>query len=154
MNNNDILRRVRYIFNYNDTKMMELFSLAGYNVTRAQLSEWLKPDDNPECKVITDYQLALFLDGFIVEKRGRKDGEQAPAEKKLTNNIVFRKLKIALALKDDDIIAILDLVDFRMGKTELSAFFRNPGQNQYRPCKDQILRNFMGGLQAKYRPAE
>ena len=150
MTNNDILRRLRYTFDLNDNQVIEVFALAGLEVTRAQISEWLKKDDDPDYKPIFDPQLAVFLTGFIIHKRGKKEGEEPKSEKKLNNNIVFRKLKIALSLKDEDITEILELVDFRMSKHELSAFFRNPTQNQYRPCKDQVLRNFIHGLQVRY----
>ena len=69
----------------------------------------------------------------------------------MTNNIVFTKLKIALNLKAEDILEILVLVDFKLSKHELSALFRKPGNRHYRECKDQILRNFLKGLQLKYR---
>ena len=154
MTNNDILRRLRYTFDLNDTQVIEVFALAGLEVNRAQISEWLKKDDDPDYKPIYDPQLAVFLTVFIIHKRGKKEGEDPKSEKKLNNNIVFRKLKIALSLKDEDITEILELVDFRMSKHELSAFFRNPTQNQYRPCKDQVLRNFIHGLQEKYHPQD
>jgi uncharacterized protein YehS (DUF1456 family) len=67
-----------------------------------------------------------------------------------TRDVVFRKLKIALDLKAEDILEILDLSDMHISKHELSAFFRNPDQDQYRPCKDQILRNFLHGMQMRY----
>ncbi|TKB98929.1 YehS family protein [Pedobacter cryophilus] len=151
MTNNDILRRIRYTFDLSDAQMIETFGLADAEVTRAQISDWLKKDDDPEYKPLYDHDLAIFLSGFINLKRGKKEGDQPKPEKKLNNNIVFRKLKIALNLKDEDIVEILDLVNFRMSKHELSAFFRNPTQNQYRPCKDQILRNFIHGMQIKFR---
>lgn len=150
MTNNDVLRRIRYTFDYNDSKMIELFASGGKEVTRAEVSDWLKKEDDPENKEINDEHLAAFLNGFINEKRGKKEGEQPAPEKKLNNNIILRKLKIALNLKDEDIIAILELVRFRLGKAELSAFFRNPSQSQYRPLKDQILRNFLHGMQLRY----
>jgi uncharacterized protein YehS (DUF1456 family) len=150
MTNNDILRRLRFTFNLNDTKMIELFGLAGQEVTRAQISDWLKKDDDPAYQKLNDNQLAIFLNGFINDKRGKKEGKQPVAERRLNNNIIFRKLKIALNLKDDDILEILKLVDLHISKHELSAFFRSPDQNQYRPCEDQILRNFLHGLQVKY----
>ncbi|MBD3749670.1 MAG: DUF1456 family protein [Sphingobacteriales bacterium] len=150
MTNNDILRRLRYTFELNDAQMIAVFASADSLVTRAQMSNWLKKDDDPEYIAIYDKDFAAFLQGFINLKRGKKEGEQPKIEKKLNNNIIFRKLKIALALKDEDIVEILDLVNFRISKHELSAFFRNPNQNQYRPCKDQILRNFVHGLQVKY----
>ncbi len=150
MINNDILRRIRYTFDFNDEKMIEIFGLADLEVTRAQISDWLKKDDNPEYKELLDYQLATFLNGFINDKRGKKEGAQPVLEKKINNNIIFRKLKIALNLKDDDILEIFKLVDLRISKHELSSFFRNPKQKQYRPCKDQFLRNFLQGIQLKY----
>lgn len=154
MNNNDILRRIRYTFDLKDSTMIEIFSLADHQVTRAEVSTWLKRDDDPECKSIYDEQLAIFLNGFINLKRGKKEGEQPKPEKKMNNNIVFRKLKIALNLKDSDILDIFELVDLRVSKHELSAIFRKPGQNQYRICKDQFLRNFIHGLQLKFKPKE
>ncbi|HEY5470475.1 MAG TPA: DUF1456 family protein [Bacteroidales bacterium] len=150
MTNNDILRRLRFTFDFNDSKMIDLFGLADYEVTRAQISNWLKKDDDPAYQKLYDQQLAIFLNGFINDKRGKKEGAQPLPEKRLNNNIIFRKLKIALNLKDDDILGILGLVDMRFSKHELSAFFRKPDQNQYRLCEDQILRNFLYGLQVKY----
>ena len=150
MSNNDIIRRIRYTFDLSDSKMIEIFSLADYPVTRAQISDWLKKDDDPAFQELLDFQMATFLNGFIIEKRGKKEGVQPIPEDKLNNNIVFRKLKIALNLKDEDIMEIFKLVDLRISKHELSAFFRNPNQSQYRPCKDQFLRNFLQGMQIVY----
>lgn len=151
MDNNDILRRIRYAFDLSDAKMIEIFALADAEVTRPQISNWLKKDDDPYFQGILDVELATFLNGFINDRRGKKEGEQPKPEKKTNNNIIFRKLKIALNLRDDDIIEILKSVDMRISKSELSAFFRNPKQNQYRPCKDQFLRNFLQGILLKYR---
>jgi uncharacterized protein YehS (DUF1456 family) len=152
MTNNDILRRLRYTFDFNDEQMINLFTLSGRETTREEISNWLKKDDDPEYKAIYDVDFAYFLNGLIIKNRGLKGEELPKAEKRLNNNLVFRKLKIALHLKDDDILEVLALVDFRFSKHELSAFFRKPEQNQYRPCKDQILRNFIHGLQLKHRP--
>lgn len=64
----------------------------------------------------------------------------------LTNNDILKKLRVALQLRDEDIIEILNLVDFRVTKTELSAFFRKDDHPNYKPLQDQILRNFLNGL--------
>lgn len=151
MTNNDILRRLRYVFDFNDSKMIEIFQQADYLSTREQISDWLKKDDDPTYKSCDDMTLATFLNGLINEKRGKKEGAQPEPEKKLTNNMIFRKLKIALNMKDDDVLEIMGLADLRISKHELSAFFRKPGHKHYRECKDQILRNFIKGLQIKYR---
>jgi len=148
--NNDILRRIRYTFDFDDSKMIAIFGLADHQVTRAQISDWLKNDDDPAFQECSDAQLAIFLNGLINDRRGKKEGAQPEPEQRLTNNIIFRKLKIALDLKAEDILEILDLADVHISKHELSAFFRNPDHKHYRNCKDQVFRNFLNGIQLKY----
>ena len=151
MTNNDVLRRIRYTFDFDDSKMIAIFGLADNPLTREQISAWLKKDDDPAFQKCSDTQLAIFLNGLIIDRRGKKEGPQPKPEERLTNNIIFRKLKIALDLKAEDILGILELVDVSISKHELSAFFRKPGHKHYRECKDQILRNFISGVQLKYR---
>ena len=151
MNNNDILRRIRFIFDFEDSKMISIFALCDHQVTRAELSDWLKKDDDPAYQACDDESFAIFLNGLIIEKRGRKEGEQPVPEKRLSNNIIFMKLKIALNLKAEDVLEILALADFKLSKHELSAFFRKPAHKHYRQCKNQVLRNFLNGLQIKHR---
>ncbi|MGH1365611.1 MAG: DUF1456 family protein [Calditrichia bacterium] len=151
MTNNDILRRIRYTFDLKDSAMSEIFSSAEFNVTEEQVATWLKKEEDDNFLELADRELAAFLNGFINLKRGKRDGPQPKPEERLNNNIVFRKLRIALNLKAEDIIEILQLVDFRLSKPELSAFFRKPDNKNYRKCKDQILRNFLMGVQSKFR---
>lgn len=94
-----------------------------------------------------DIDLSAFLNGFIIHNRGQQGDETPKPEKSLNNNLIFRKLKIALNLRDEDILSILLLADFRFSKSELAALFRNPTHEKFRVCKDQILRNFLMGLQ-------
>jgi len=151
MNNNDVLRRVRYILDFNDNKMVDIFASAGLEVSREQIILFLKKDDDPDYLNCKDSEFAVFLNGLINEKRGKKEGAEPKIEASLTNNIVFRKLIIAFNLKADEVIKILELADLRVSKHELSAFFRKPDHKNYRECKSQILRNFLMGLQLKFR---
>jgi len=151
MNNNDVLRRLRYVFDFDDAKMINIFSLAEFEVSREQICNWLKGEEDDAFEVCSDTQLAIFLNGLINEKRGKKDGPQLEPESRLTNNIIFIKLKIALNLKAEDVLELLELANFRFSKHELSAFFRRPNHKHYRECKDQVLRNFIKGLQIHYR---
>lgn len=64
----------------------------------------------------------------------------------MNNNDVFKKLRVALQLRDDQIIEILNLVDFRIAKAELGAFFRAEDHPNFMECGDQGLRNFLNGL--------
>ena len=155
MTNNDVLRRMRYIFDFDDSSMIALFALAGHEVSRAEVSDWLKKEDDPSFHMCSDALLAAFLDGVINDMRGQKEGEQdgepVKFEGRLTNNMILRKLRIALNLQADDMLRILSSVNFIISKHELSAFFRKVGHKHYRECKNQILRNFLNGLQLKYR---
>ena len=154
MSNNDILRTLRYTFHYHDHKMKEIFALGGKDITFEEVALWLKREEDPDFLKLYDKDLAHFLDGLIVANRGKREGAAPVVEKKLNNNGILRKLKIALNLQDDGMLEIFGLRGFRLSKHELSAFFRNPAQAQYRECKDQVLRNFLMGLQEKYRGEE
>jgi len=151
MTNNDILRRIRYTFDLSDSQMIAIFSQADHEVTREEISDWLKKDDDPAFKECSDTRMAIFLNGFINKRRGKREGVQPKPETRLNNNIIFTKLKIALNLKAEEIIELLALAGFHIGKHELSAFFRRPDHKHYRECKDQILRNFLKGVQLKFR---
>jgi len=149
---NDVLRRVRYILDLSDSAMIAVFGLAECEVTREQISDWLKKDDDPAFKEMSQMQLALFLNGLIIDKRGKKDGPQPKPEQRLSNNLIFLKLKIALNMQADDIFAVMTLASFPLSKHEISAFFRKSDHKNYRECKDQVLRNFLKGVELKYRP--
>ena len=95
---------------------------------------------------LSDVELASFLNGLIIDKRGKKDGPERQAEEELSNNAIFNKLKIALALKADEVTTILELADLSLGKYELSAFFRNVNHKHYRECSDDVLSTFLKGL--------
>ena len=149
MTKNSIFRRIRFIYNFSDHDMMDIFKLVGCVVNRTQIIRWLNKEDHEDYLVMKDEELATFLNGFIVLKRGKKEGPQPQPEKQLTNNMIFGKMRIALKLIDEDIIQILASVEMRMSKHELSALFRNPNQRQYVECNNQVLRNFFQGLEVK-----
>jgi uncharacterized protein YehS (DUF1456 family) len=150
LTNNDVLRRLRYTFNFNDQKVIAIFAAGDLTVTREQISNWLKQEDDPAYVNCPDTTFAAFLNGFINERRGKKEGEPAKAEKRLNNNIILTKLKIAFNLKAEDIIEILALANFHLNKPELSAFSRKPDHKNYRECKDQVLRNLLQGIDKKF----
>lgn len=151
MDNNDIFRKLRYTLGYNDLKMAEVFILAEYPVKQEIITTWLKTEGHPDLVPMPDVMMATFLNGLINQKRGKKDGPQPAPEKELTNNLVFRKLRIAFDLQSDDILELFKLIDKSISPHELSSFFRKPTHHKYRICNDQYLRHFLDGLQAKIR---
>lgn len=155
MTNNDVFRRLKYAFNYTPETLISFFKHVDVTVDKEAISTYLEKDkeDNPNMS-LEDEQFAHFLNGMIVNYRGKKDGETPEPEKELNNNIVFRKLRIALNLKDTDILALIKLAGLNFGKSELSAFFRKPTHQHFKRCKDQVLRNFLNGLYIKNNGAK
>lgn len=155
MTNNDILRRLRFILNIKDTKVIKILSLVDYKVPLPRVVSWLKKDDDADFTECSDKDLLAFLDGLIIEKRGKREvkpGQKPPVVpvQKMSNNLIFLKLKIAFDLKSDDVLDIMELAEYNISSSELSAFFRKKTHRHYRACKDQILRKFVKGLQLKY----
>ena len=150
MNNNDIFRRLQNILNLDTVKMMEVFSFTNLKADKDQINSWLKNVDDPGYLKIGDHHLTPFLNGLIDYKRGKKEDSVPGVAKRLNNNIIFTKLKIAFNLKADDILEIMSLADFPIRKLELSAFFRKPENKHYRECKDDVLERFFRGLEKHY----
>lgn len=130
--------------------MISIFALANSTVSREDVSNWLKKEEDPAYINCPDTTLAVFLNGLINDKRGKKEGPQPQPEKRLTNNIILTKLKIALNLKAEDILDLVKAEEFNFSKSELGAFFRKSDHKHFKVCKDQFLRNFIKGLDNKY----
>lgn len=150
----EILRKIRYILDLDEMRMMAVFAEADGELTAEQISAWLEHEAGPDGEDFNDPIFATFLNGLINAMRGRKDGPQPDPTAPLNNNVVLRKLKIAFDLQADDMLSILSLGDVSVSKHELSALFRRPGHKHYRECTDEFLRAFLQGLQAKYREDE
>jgi len=146
MNNNDILRRLRYALNISDSGAKHIFKLMDQDLDANLWASMLKKEEDPGYERCRDAVLETFLDGYIVFRRGKPRNERPQTPVPLTNNQILRKLKIALKLDDTGVLDILDSANFRLSKAELSALFRHPGHPKYKTCGNQILRNFITGL--------
>jgi uncharacterized protein YehS (DUF1456 family) len=147
MTHNDVLRSLRYLLNVSDAALIDIIRLGGHEVSRAEITAFLKKEDEDGYRPCNDKVMAHFLNGVIVHKRGKDESRPPlPVEVPVTNNMVLKKLRVAFELKDDDIIALLEKTTFRVSKAELGAFFRRPDHRNYRDCGDQFLRYFLKGL--------
>jgi len=146
MTNNDILRRIRYAYNFSDDTMMKIFSLAGKEADRALISSFLKRDEDPDFIKIGNPMFLAFFEGLIILKRGRSDAMAKEIKEKVTNNLVLKKLKIAMDFKSEDMHKIFELAEMEISKSELSALFRGTEHRNYKECGDKFLRNFLKGL--------
>ena len=149
MINNDLLRRISAIFDLNDDKIIATFALSQCVISTEQLANFYKEKDDTTYQSIEDVQFARFLNGLITAQRGPSEGPEREVEQVLTNNMIFNKVKIAMSLKAEDVISVLELAGLSLGKYELSAFFRNVNNKHYKACSDDVLSSFLKGLKIK-----
>jgi uncharacterized protein YehS (DUF1456 family) len=156
MINNDVLRSIRYMLDLSDAKVIEITRLAGadFAIEREDVQAFLKKDEEEGYAECSDVVLAHFLDGLVFHYRGMDESvPPRPVEKRLTNNVVLKKLRVAFELKDVDMHQVFEDAGFPVSKPELSALFRQAGHKNFRLCGDQMLRNFLKGLTRRVRGA-
>ena len=156
MINNDILRSVRYMLDLSDNKVVEIIHLANpdFLIGKDDVHAFLLREDMPGYVGCSDEALAHLLDGLIIQRRGRDESMPSrPVEKRISNNVVLKKLRVAFELKDVDMHQVFADAGFPVSKPELSALFRQPGHKNFRLCGDQLLRNFLKGLTLCVRAA-
>ncbi len=157
MKNNDILRRLRYALDLSDIKMVQIFKCSNYDVDVLQIKDMLRKEDEEGFLNVNDRIMTLFLDGFIVFKRGentKKTDEPVKKEKKLSNNDILKKLKIALDMKSDDLMELFELAENPISKSELSAVLRNKDHKNFKECGDKYIKKILQGLTIKKRGAK
>ena len=156
MINNDVLRSIRYMLDLSDNKVAEIVRLIdpAFVIEKDDVRAYLLKDGEPGYRACSDGVLAHFLDGLIVHRRGRDDGVPSrPVAKRISNNLVMKKLRVAFELKDVDMHQVFVDAGFSVSKPELSALFRQTGHKNFRACGDQLLRNFLKGLTLRVRGA-
>ncbi|KPL58936.1 cytoplasmic protein [Rossellomorea vietnamensis] len=166
MDNNDILIRLRYALDLKNTEMVDIFKLGGIELSKDEvlkvltksMDEELEEDMIEEENYIPcdDEMFESFLNGFITFKRGKQEPKPGQTDRpeityEHVNNLLLKKVKIALSLTSEDMIEILELADVHITKGELGAILRREGHKNYRICGDRYARNFLKGLAIRYR---
>jgi hypothetical protein len=135
--------------------MVQIFKKGNIVLTREDVIDYLKKDIDEGFKKLNNNDLIAFLDGLIIQKRGkREDGTPIPqvkVTKNNLNNILLRKLRIALSFKSYDMIKIFKLGGVEISEGELSALFRSEDHKNYKECGDKYIRVFLKGLTEFYR---
>ena len=154
MINNDVLRSIRYMLDLSDIKVVEITKLADadFPIEKTDVLAFLKKDDEEGYVECSNRVLAHFLDGLVFHYRGKDESQpQRPIEKRVTNNVVLKKLRVAFQLKDVDMHQAFEDAGFPISKPEMTALFRQPEHKNFRLCGDQALRNFLKGLTLRVR---
>lgn len=151
MDNNYVLRSLRYALKISDSKMAEIFSLGGHQTTKNEILALLKPEEDKDLMLCSNQVMVSFLDGLIIYKRGKQEGKAEAPQKQsdLNNNIILKKIRIALNFKEEDMLATFKLAGLEVSKAELTAIFRRQVHKNYKECGDQFVRNFLKGLALK-----
>jgi len=153
MNNNDILRGIRYALDLPDSTIATLCKQGGHNLDKSSVAALLKKEGEEGFLACSDAVLAAFLDGLIIQQRGPRENnaEQTSTPSPLTNNVILKKLRIALELQEDTLLKILETADTGITKAKLNALFRKEGHKNYKECGNQFLRSFLKGLAIHFR---
>lgn len=171
MDNNDLLIRLRYALDIKNKDMVEIFKLGGVDLSKEEVlkvltktpeseeedddSIWAEPDTDDYIKA-DDHLFESFLNGLIIFKRGRQEPKPGQPEipaltNERSNNLLLKKVKIALQLNSEDVLEIWDLAGVTVTRGELGALLRKVGHKNYKECGDRYARNFLKGLAIKYR---
>jgi uncharacterized protein YehS (DUF1456 family) len=156
MINNDVLRSIRYMLDLSDNKVIEIIRLAdpAFAIGKEDVRAFLLREDESGYLACSDRVMAHFLDGLVIHRRGRDETQPLrPVEKRINNNVVLKKLRVAFQLTDVDMHKAFADAGFPVSKPELSALFRQHGHKNFRLCGDQLLRNFLKGLTLRLRTA-
>ena len=150
MNNNALLAHLQQALGLDEARVAHLFALSGSPLDSAAVGDRLRATDPVPC---SDREIGAFLDGLILDRRGPRPAD-APAPKagkarlKATNNVVLKKLRIALALKEEETAAVFAAGGLPMDHYALGALFRQEGQTHFRACTDVQLLAFVKGISA------
>ena len=149
MQNNEILMRIRDAASLDDAHLVEIFALGGESVDEDTARAMLNSPSESHSVFCEDERLLSFLEGFIIDQRGQpKTPRDAEARTEpLSHNLVLKKLRVALNLKEDDVLRILDLGGTTMSRRQLGALARGRTNKRYRECSDEVLESFLTGLQ-------
>jgi uncharacterized protein YehS (DUF1456 family) len=156
---NDILYKIQKALNLSQEEMLKAYKLAEYNMDTAHLDSLLKRRQDEGSKLCSYEELGVFLDGFVILKRGPSpkkpdSGKVNDDIVELTNNLILKKLRIAMELKEAETEIIFSLGEAELSKQQLASLFRKEGHKNFKECSDELLMAFLDGLDEFYYVGE
>lgn len=145
MTNNYTLKSIMTAIDLDKVAVLKAYKLVDKKITQDDVDDILRDEDDEKFILLSDEGFELFLNGLIAYKRGPSDKKAKKQKIYFSNNIVLKKLKIALDLKDEDIVQIFANDGLEITKSQLSAYFRRDGHINYRKCSDILLKRFIKG---------
>ena len=152
---NEILYRIQKALHLTTDEMLEAYKLEEYEMDATHLESLLKRRQEKGFMLCSYEELGIFLDGLVTLKRGpspKKPNNDEAVE--LTNNLILKKLRIALELKEAETEIIFSLADIELSKQQLASLFRKESHKNFKPCSNELLMAFIEGLDEFYYDGE
>ena len=144
---NEILFRIQKALNLSQDEMIEAYKFAEYNIEVSHLENLLKRHQDKGYEVCSYEELGVFLDGLVTLKRGENPNKSKnDKEVSLTNNLILKKLRVALEMKEPEIEIVFGLAEVELSKQQLASLFRKETHKNFKPCSDELLMSFIEGL--------
>lgn len=151
VHNNEVLYRIKKALNLSEEDIVKIYALASYPIETVQIKNLLAKHQDKNFMLCSYELLGTFLDGLIAFKRGTlSHKKEDDSNVELTNNLILKKLRIALELKEAETEIIFSLAEVEFNKQQLSALFRKETHKNFKPCSDTLLISFLAGLDEFY----
>lgn len=151
MHINDILFKIKTALSLDNETIIKAYTLVEYEMSQERLTDILKKRKDKGYAEATYEELGLFLDGLILLKRGKastiKDEDEVF---ELTNNLILKKLRVALELKEAELVILFALAEVTITKRQIGSLFRKEGGKNFKACSDELLLSFLEGLDEFY----
>jgi len=152
LNTNDILYKIQKALHLSSKEILKAYELANYPMDMEHVDGLLKRRLDKGFSLCSYEELGVFLDGLVTLKRGPSPKKDTPNEEaiELTNNLILKKLRIAMELKEAETEIIFGLADVALSKQELKSLFRKETHKNFKKCSDELLIAFLEGLDEFY----
>jgi len=151
---NEILYRIKKALNLSQEEVLKAYELEKYEIDTSHLEALLKKRQDKDFKLCSYEELGIFLDGLVTLKRGPSPQNNQNDVLELSNNLILKKLRIALELKEAETEIIFGLADIELSKQQLASLFRKEGHKNFKKCSDELLMAFIEGLDEFYYDGE
>jgi uncharacterized protein YehS (DUF1456 family) len=152
---NDILFKIKEALHLDSAMLIEAYKLADYEMTEERLENILKRRQDTGYEEATYEELGIFLDGLVLLKRGPSDKVASEDEVvDLTNNLILKKIRVAMELKEAELLILFALAEVSLTKRQIGSLFRKEGGKNFKVCSDELLMAFLDGLNEFYYDGE
>ena len=151
---NEVIYRIHKALHLSLDEMIEAYTLEEYKMEASHLEALLKRRQDDGFMLCSYEELGVFLDGLVTLKRGPSPKKKSEEAVELTNNLILKKLRIALELKESETEIIFGLADVELSKQQLASLFRKEGHKNFKACSDELLMAFLEGLDEFYYTGE